>query len=113
MAKTQLSNIFSFDSSQNISLDIIQKVIADNYNISVTDLKSKKKDKKVVIPRQIAIYISRELTEISYTELGKEFGGRDHSTIMHAYLKVNDLIKYDSNLNQKIKLLIKEIKEKR
>lgn len=111
MAQKQLANIFSYDSSQNISLENIQKVIADNYNISIADLKSKKKDKKVVIPRQIAIYISRELTEISYTELGKEFGGRDHTTIMHAYLKIKDNINFDSNLNQKIKLLIKEIKE--
>ena len=96
---------------QNISLDIIQKVIADNYQISISDLKSKRRDKKFVIPRQIAIYISRELTEISYSELGNEFGGKDHSTIMHAYDKIAESIKIDPTLESKINILIREIKE--
>ena len=111
MAKTQLKDILSSNSSQNISLDVIQKVIADNYQISISDLKSKKRDKKFVIPRQIAIYISRKLTEISYSELGNEFGGKDHSTIMHAYEKIEENMKIDSTLESKINLFIKEIKE--
>ncbi len=109
--KNQLKDILNMNSKENISLDIIQKVIADNYQISVSELKSKKKDKKYVIPRHIAIFISRELTEISYTELGNEFGGRDHSTIMNAYEKISEQIKIDSNLESKINLFIREIKE--
>lgn len=108
LAKNQLKNIIS-NSVENISLDIIEKVISDNYQISVSELKGKKKDKKYVIPRQIAIYIARELTEISYMELGNEFG-RDHSTIMHAYEKISDLLKVDPILDSKIKLYINEIK---
>lgn len=111
MAKNQLKDILSNNSGQNISLDIIQKVIAENYQISISDLKSKKRDKKYVIPRQIAIYISRELTEMSYSELGNEFGGKDHSTIMHAYEKIAESIKLDSNMESKINILIREIKE--
>ncbi len=111
MAKNQLKDLLNSSSSQNISLDIIQKVIADNYQISIADLKSKKRDKKYVFPRQVAIYISRELTEISYSELGNEFGGKDHSTIMHAYDKIAENIKLDSNLESKINILIREIKE--
>lgn len=110
-AKIQLKDTINSSSNENISLETIQKVIADNYQISVSELKGKKKEKKFVIPRQIAIYISRELTEISYTELGNEFGGRDHSTIMHAYEKVDEQIKLDSNLESKINLFIREIKE--
>lgn len=109
--KIQLKDTINTNSNENISLETIQKVIADNYQISVSELKGKKKEKKFVIPRQIAIYISRELTEISYTELGNEFGGRDHSTIMHAYEKVSEQIKLDSNLESKINLFIREIKE--
>lgn len=108
--KNQLKDLIS-NSVENISIDIIQKVIADNYQVSVSDLKSKKRDKKYVIPRQIAIYIAREITEISFMELGNEFGGKDHTTMMHAYEKVKDLIKIDPSLNNKIQIYIREIKE--
>jgi len=111
MAKNQLKDILSSNLSHNISLDIIQKVVADNYQISISELKGKKRDKKYVFPRQVAIYIARELTEISYSELGNEFGGKDHSTIMHAYEKISENIKIDSNLESKINILIREIKE--
>ena len=111
MAKNQLKDILKSNSAQNISLDIIQKVIADNYQISISELKGKKRDKKYVFPRQIAIYIARELTEISYSELGDEFGGKDHSTMMHAYDKIAENIKLDSNLESKINILMREIKE--
>ncbi|MCR4952575.1 MAG: chromosomal replication initiator protein DnaA [Treponema sp.] len=111
IVKNQLRDIISSNSAENISLDIIQKVIADNFQISVSDLKGKKRDKKFVVPRQIAIYISRELTEISYTELGNEFGGKDHSTIMHAYEKIAEQIKLDSILESKIQLYIRQIKD--
>ncbi len=111
MAKNQLTDILNSNSAQNVSLEIIQKVIAENYQISISELKSKKRDKKYVFPRQVAIYIARELTEISYSELGNEFGGKDHSTIMHAYDKIAESIKLDSNLESKINILIREIKE--
>ncbi|MCR5437598.1 MAG: chromosomal replication initiator protein DnaA [Treponema sp.] len=111
VVKDQLKDLFTSNVSENISLDIIQKVIAENYNISVSDLKGKKRDRKYAFPRQIAIYISRELTEISYTELGIEIGGKDHSTVMHAYNKIAEEIKTDSSLQAKIQLFIKEIKE--
>ena len=110
-AKRLLKDLLSSNSVENISIDVIQKVIAENYQISVSDLKSKKRDKKFVIPRQIAIYIARTITEISYTELGIEFGGKDHSTIMHAYEKVEEQAKLDPSLNSKIELFIREIKE--
>ncbi len=109
--KNQLKDLITANSIENISIDIIQKVIADNYQVSVSDLKSKKRDKKFVIPRQIAIYIAREITEISFMELGNEFGGKDHTTMMHAYEKVKDLIKIDPSLNNKIQLYIRKIKE--
>ena len=110
MAKNQLKDFLSSGSSEIISLDVIQKVIANDYNISVSELKGKQKDKKFAVPRQIAIYIAREVTELSYTELGNEFG-KDHSTIMHAYKNISEKIKVDQNLDSRIKLLIKEIKE--
>lgn len=109
--KNLLKDILTQNNTENISLELIQKVIAEEYQISVSDLKSKKRDQKYVIPRQIAIYITRELTEITYTEIGNEFGGKDHSTIMTAYKKIADQIKLDSSLDSKIQILMREIKQ--
>ncbi len=111
IAKQQLKDIYTSPNVGNISIENIQKVIAENYQISISDLKGKKRDKKYVIPRHIALYIAKELTEYTFTELGNEFGGRDHSSIMHACDKIKEKIKTDSSFGQKINLLIKEIKE--
>lgn len=70
ITKHLLKDVMDSGSTESISIDVIQKVIADNYQISVADLKGKKRDKKFVIPRQIAIYIARELTEMAYTDIG-------------------------------------------
>ncbi|MCR4741850.1 MAG: chromosomal replication initiator protein DnaA [Treponema sp.] len=108
LAKTQLKDIIT-NSVENVSLETIEKVIAENYQISVSELKGRNKTKKFIIPRQIAIYIARKITEISYTELGDEFG-KDHSTIMYNYQKIEDQIKVDPILEQKIDLYIRQIK---
>lgn len=111
IAQQQLRDIFSNPSAGNITIDTIQKVVADEYQISVSDIKNKKRDQKFVTPRQIALYIARELTEYSFTELGSEFGGRDHSTAMHSYEKICSQMKIDSTLNARVQLLMKEIKD--
>ena len=111
ITKYLLKDVMDSGSTESISIDVIQKVISDNYQISVADLKGKKRDKKFVIPRQIAIYVARELTEMAYTDIGNEFGGKDHSTIMSAYNKIAEQIKIDSSLESKIQLYIREIKE--
>lgn len=111
IAKHLLKDILNSNVNENIALETIQKVIAENYQITIANLKGKSREKKYVFPRQIAIYISRELTESSYTELGEEFGGKDHSTIMTAYKRISDQIKTDPTLESKIQLLIREIKE--
>ena len=111
VAQAQLRDTFSQPSNGSITIETIQKVVADHYNISISDIKSKKRDKKFVIPRQIAIYISRQITEYSFPELGNEFGGRDHTTAMHSYEKVEEQLKTDSSLNSTIQLLIREIKD--
>ena len=74
-------------------------------------MKGKKKDKKYAVPRQISIYIAREMTEISYMELGNEYSGKDHSTMMYAYNKISELLKTDPSLESRIKNLMREIKE--
>ena len=111
IARQQLKDIYMLPNVGNISIENIQKVIADNYQISVQELRNKSRAQKYVIPRHIALYISKELTEYTFTELGNEFGGKDHSTVMHACDNIKDKIKTDSSFAQKINALIKEIKE--
>ena len=111
VVKSQLRDLLTTSSAENITLDVIQKVVADNYQISVADLKGKKRDKKFAVPRQVAFYIAREITEFSYMEIGNAFGGRDHTTIMHGCDKIADQIKIDSITEAKIDLLKREIKE--
>ena len=111
IAHQQLKDIYMLQNVGNVSIDNIQKVIADNYQISVQELRSKSRAQKYVIPRHIALYISKELTEYTFTELGNEFGGKDHSTVMHACDNIKDKIKTDSSFAQKVNALIKEIKE--
>ncbi len=111
IAQSQLRDTINDPYSGTITIENIQKVVADHYNVSVSDLKSKKKDRKFVIPRQISVYICCSLTEYSTTEIGNEFGGRDHTTIMHARDKVESLLKTDSSMNSTVNLLIRAAKD--
>lgn len=111
IVKTLLRDFIRISTGEAVSLDKILKVVADAYQVSVADLKGKKKDKKYAVPRQISIYIAREMTEISYMELGNEYSGKDHSTMMYAYNKISELLKTDPSLESRIKNLMREIKE--
>lgn len=111
IAQQQLRDTFAQPLSGSIAVETIQRVVANHYNISLSDIKSNRRSTKFVIPRQIAIYIARNLTEYSYPELGIEFGGRDHSTMMHSYEKIENATKTDSSLNTTIQQLIRDIKD--
>ena len=84
LAKEALKDVVSGNQKRNITIPMIQKVVAQYYNMSVEDFKSRRRTKNVAIPRQIAMYICRELTDASLPKIGQEFGGRDHTTVIHA-----------------------------
>ena len=111
IAQQQLRDRFSSSQPSNISIDVIQRVVADDFNISLVDIKGKKRTKNVTLPRQIAMYIAQEITEFSTTELGIEFGGKDHTTVMHSCQKIREAILTDSKLDSKIQYLIKTVKD--
>ena len=111
IAQQQLKDIFSNPNQGNITIDLIQKVVADYFGLSHNDLKGKKRTKAIVFPRQTAMYIAREITEYSTTEVGLEFGGRDHTTVMHACQKIEDRMRTDPTLEPIIQFLIRQIKE--
>ena len=113
IAQKLLRDTFSQVSNGAISIEIVQKVVAEHYNISLSDIKSKKRNHSVVLPRQIAIYLAREMGDYSFPDLGNEFGGRDHTTAMHSYNLIENALKDDPNLNSTIELLKREIKDYR
>ena len=95
------------DSDKELSIEQIQEDVADYYQITVDDLKGKRRVKTIVIPRQIAMYLARELTDASFPKIGAEFGGKDHTTVLHAHEKITKLM----NEDPKMKREINELKE--
>jgi len=111
IAQNQLKDVFSQSKHGNVTIDNILRVVADYYKLSYNDLKGKKRTKNIAFPRQVAMYIARDITEYSTTELGFEFGGRDHTTVMHACQKIEERLKLDPNLESSIQSLVRTIKE--
>jgi chromosomal replication initiator protein len=110
-AQQQLKDVFASPRQTNMSLEIIQRVVSEYFSLSTNDLKSKKKTQNIVFPRQLSMFIAREITEYSTTEVGQAFGGRDHTTVMHACQKIEDKIRADPTLDSTIQSLIRMIKE--
>ncbi|OOS00915.1 chromosomal replication initiation protein DnaA [Haemophilus paracuniculus] len=98
-ARERLKDMFdSYD--YLITIEKIQKTVADYYNIKLADLKSKSRTQTIARPRQIAMALAKELTTHSYPEIAREFGGRDHTTVMHACKKVNELRDSDKTIQE-------------
>jgi chromosomal replication initiator protein len=111
VAKEQLKDVFSNPKHNNITVEIIQRVVAEYFALSQGELKGKKRTKAIAFPRQIAMYLVRDLTEYSTTEIGLEFGGRDHTTVMHACQRVESRMKSDPTLEPTIAHLVRTIKD--
>lgn len=109
MAKTILKDII-IENSKEVTIETIQKCVANHFQIKTAELKSSKRLKTLVQPRQIAMYICRKLTPSSYPEIGAKFGGKDHSTIIHAIKKIDKLMADDIQLRATVEKLINSIK---
>jgi chromosomal replication initiator protein len=110
-AQTLLKDIFTSPKQTNVSIEIIIKVVATHFNISINDIKSKKRTKAIVHPRHLAMYIARCITDMSFTDIGQAFNGKDHTTVMHAEKTINELKHSDPSMDGLIRDLIKTIKE--
>ena len=108
-AQRLLQDMFGSPRQHNISIDTILKIVADYFGISYIDLKGKKRTKNVSFPRQVAMYLAREMTEFSTTEIGVELGGRDHSTVMHGHQKIETQTALEPSLEVTIAELKKRI----
>ena len=91
-------------------IQLVIQLVSNNYNITPDDIKSKKRLSKISVPRQIAMYICREYLKESFSKIGNEFGGKDHTTVMHSVDKIKKLIKKDNDLDIEIKKIINKIK---
>lgn len=111
LAKRALKDMVSVKDMEDISIDLIQKKVANAFNISFSDMKSKKRAKNIALPRQVAMYLARNFTEYSTTEIGNEFGGKDHSTVIHAVTKIGKKCESEDAFKSRIDRIIKEIKE--
>lgn len=109
VAKEALRDIIGATNRQ-ISLELVQKTVADFYKIKVADMYSQKRTRAIARPRQIAMWLTRELTSHSLPEIGEAFGGRDHTTVMHACKTIVDLRGKDSRLNNDLHVLMQTIK---
>ena len=89
----------------------IQRVVARQYNVSRADLLSSRRTANVVRPRQVAMYLAKTLTLRSLPEIGRRFGGRDHTTVLHAVRKIENLVTTDTALAEEIELLKRQLQE--
>jgi chromosomal replication initiator protein len=110
-AQQQLRDVFASPKQANLSIEIVQRVVSDFFAISPIDIKGKKKTKNIVNPRQIAMYLCRDMSEYSTTEVGQAFGGRDHTTVMYSCQKIEDQIRTDPNLYSTLQTLQRLIRE--
>ena len=112
LADEALKDYLTNNASKAITPILIQEVVGKYFSIKMEDFKSSKRTKNVAYPRQVAMYLCRDLTELSLPKIGEEFGGRDHSTVIHAVSKIDEDMKKDLEMKKTIADLIKNIKEK-
>jgi chromosomal replication initiator protein len=109
LAREALKDLLSIQNRQ-ISVENIQKTVADFYKIKIADMYSKKRPANIAKPRQIAMYLAKEMTQKSLPEIGELFGGRDHTTVLHAVRKIGGDRQKDSELNQQLHVLEQTLK---
>ena len=109
LAMDALKDYFGTSVISKNKIEQVQQIVANNYNININDLKGKKKSNDITVPRQIAMYICRQYLKESLPKIGAEFGGKDHTTVMHAVNKIKKEIEKDDEINVEINKIINQI----
>lgn len=104
-----LREILHEEGRLTISIEVIQKKVAEHFDIRLADMTSKRRPENIAFPRQIAMYLSRQMTESSLSSIGEAFGGRDHGTVLHACRLVKDRMEVDANVRQVVHYLEKQL----
>ncbi|MFJ5487979.1 chromosomal replication initiator protein DnaA, partial [Hansschlegelia beijingensis] len=105
MAETALRDLVRQVEPKRVKIEEIQRIVARHYQVSRADILSSRRTQTVVRPRQVAMYLAKQLTLRSLPEIGRRFGGRDHTTVLHAVRKIDDLVKTNSALSEEVELL--------
>lgn len=109
LAEDALKDIIRPDDAREITVDFINKIVTDHFNLAEDAIVSKRKQKSIAFPRQICMYLCKEFTDLSTTDIGEKLGNRDHSTIIHGCDKISELLKVDKSLQNTIDILRKKI----
>ena len=104
-----LRELLQEEGRHTINIEVIQKKVAEHFDIRLADMTSRRRPENIAFPRQIAMYLSRQLTEGSLNVIGEAFGGRDHGTVLHAYRLVKDRMEMDGNIRQTVSFLEKQL----
>jgi chromosomal replication initiator protein len=111
MAEREVRDLIRPQEPKRIKIEEIQRIVARQYNVSRGDLLSSRRTANVVRPRQVAMYLAKTLTLRSLPEIGRRFGGRDHTTVLHAVRKIENLVNNDTTLAEEIELLKRQLQE--
>jgi chromosomal replication initiator protein len=111
MAEREIRDLIRPQEPKRVKIEDIQRVVARQYNVSRADLLSSRRTANVVRPRQVAMYLAKTLTLRSLPEIGRRFGGRDHTTVLHAVRKIENLVNTDNALAEEIELLKRQLQE--
>jgi chromosomal replication initiator protein len=109
LAQDALKNIIDAERPEGLTMERIARIVASHYNLTVEEIKSKNNSRAVSTPRQVAMYLCKRLTKHSFPEIGREFGGKHHTTVMHSVDKIDSLTKADSVFHNKVSELIDTI----
>ncbi|MBI4683357.1 MAG: chromosomal replication initiator protein DnaA [Nitrospirae bacterium] len=109
MAKDVLNDII-YDEEKALTVEYVQKTVCEYFGLKVQDIKAKKRTRDIAFPRQVAMYLSKVLTDSSLNEIGKNFGGKDHSTVIHSFKLIEERRQKDEEFDKKIDYLIKKIR---
>jgi chromosomal replication initiator protein len=105
--------VFPQGEAAEVSIRRIQELVSERFQLSMAELCGDKRSQNIVYPRQVAMYLSRELTDSSLPKIGKEFGGRDHTTVIHATSKIARLIREDRSVYNLVQELTARVKQVR
>jgi chromosomal replication initiator protein len=106
LAQDALKNIIDSEHPEGLTMERISRVVASHYKLTVEEIKSKNNSRAIAVPRQVAMYLCKRLTKHSYPEIGREFGGKHHTTVMHSFEKIDKLTKDDRNFHKTVSELI-------
>ena len=96
---------------KRLTIETIQKIVAEHFKLRVADLKSKRRQQAIALPRQVAMYLARKLTNASYPEIGERFGGKDHTTVMHNVKKIEQTLDKDLDLKANLEALERQLEQ--